>query len=107
MSSPVIPTDKKGDLYDGVSPSKTRISPQAKFEVTSATAVSRTVGPLEYLEVHTTQPVYMKYGATAVTASNFDEHIPVGYRAFIIPQGITQVTFIADGTSANVIIIRK
>ena len=54
------------------------------------------------------QGVYLKYGTTAVTSSNFDEYIQAGTtRHYKIPAGITAVTVLQQAATATVIIIEK
>lgn len=52
--------------------------------------------------------VYMKWGTTDVSASNFDEVIPAGQiRDFLVPNGETAVNFIEREASATVIVVEK
>ena len=52
--------------------------------------------------------IYLKWGTTDVTTSNFDEVIPAGQiRNLLIPLAITAVNVIEREASATVIIIQK
>lgn len=55
-----------------------------------------------------TQDVYLKWGTTAVTSSNFDEVIPANQICdFYVPKGFTSLTLIERTTTAGVIVIEK
>ena len=92
-----------------LSPNKKRVSPQAEFTVTSGAAVTRTVEPGEYIEIQTDNTIYVKYGSSpAITTSNFDERVTGGVdRAYIVPDGITTIQFLAKSNDAETLLIRK
>jgi len=62
-----------------------------------------------YLRVYAiTKDVYLKWGTTDVSASNFDEVIPAGkVFDFLVPEKITAVNLIEREATATVIVIEK
>ena len=62
-----------------------------------------------YLEVYAiAKDVYLKWGTSDVTASNFDEVIIAGQiRKFLVPDQITAINVIERESGATVIVIEK
>jgi len=54
------------------------------------------------------QGIYMRYGSTAVTSSNFDEYIQAGStRHYVKPTGVTALSLIEQASGSTVIVIEK
>jgi hypothetical protein len=54
------------------------------------------------------QGVFMRYGGTAVTTSAFDEYILANsVRHYVIPNGVTQVSFIEQTAGSTIVVIEK
>ncbi len=60
------------------------------------------------LEVNAlSQAIYMRYAVTA-SSSNFDEFIQAGStRHYVVPAGVTVISFIEQAASATLILIQK
>ena len=55
-----------------------------------------------------TDNVFLKYGTDDVTNANFDEFIQAGVtRHYVIPQDITAINLIDDGSDATIVVIEK
>lgn len=89
-------------------PSKTRIAPEAPFNV-STTTVQKTAGQGEFIEIHSSGvDVLFKWGTTACTTSNFDGIVKAETnRHYIAPNGTTAINFITVSGTASVILIRQ
>lgn len=56
----------------------------------------------------TEQDVFLKWGTSDATTSDFDEVCPVGQIVdFVVPTGITAVNFIERNASASLVMIEK
>lgn len=67
-------------------------------------------GKTGIIEVNTlSQSVFMKWGNTvAGTSTNFDEFIQANsLRHYVVPIGVTQVSFIEQAASATIVVIEK
>lgn len=103
----LVPYNEYGNIQ--LSPASERLNKEGEFTVTSASPVTKTVETLSYLEVHTDQDLFIKYGTNAtIDATNFDEIVTNDVtRAFVIPQGFTQIQLLARDSDCTVILINK
>jgi len=54
------------------------------------------------------QGIFMKYGSGTVTSTSFDEYISAdATRHYLVPDGVTAVSFIEESASATLILIEK
>ena len=107
MGKVQLPTDGKGD--------KVPLTPAVvalERTVNGSISTSQSLGledDTTFIEVYAIdQDVYLKWGTTTVSASNFDEVIPANQvRQFMVPEGQTAIRYIERASSATVIIIQK
>lgn len=89
-------------------PSKTRIDPEAPFNV-STTTVQKTVVQGEFIEIQSDiADVFFKWGTTACTTANADGRVKAeNTRHYVVPNGATAINFITASGTASVILIRQ
>lgn len=90
-----------------LTPDKVAVAVTVDASVDSATDVNLNAATT-LLEVNAlTQGIYMRYQATA-SAANFDEFIlGNSVRHYVVPQGVTVVSFISETAGAKLILIQK
>jgi len=102
-----LPTDSNGSMIP-LNLSKPALAVTRDTTITSSTEITlnEETGIIEVSAID--DNVFLKYGTTNVTNSNFDEFIVAGQtRHYIIPVGITAINVIEDQGGATVVVIEK
>ena len=109
-----IPLPKDGDRATApITPASTALARTVDSTISSSTEVDFNASTTFMRVYAITQDIYMKWGTTAVTSSNFDEVIPANQICdFYIPyqsSGVlyTAATFIERTASATLVCIEK
>lgn len=106
MGKPNIPRDGSGAPLQLV-PAKTALAVTTSSTLSSALDVTLNTSTT-FIEVNAlTQGLYMRYQAGA-SSSSFDEYIQAGAtRNYLIPNGVTVVSFIEESSGAKLKLIEK
>lgn len=91
-----------------LAPSKAALAVTVDATISASTEITLNANT-SFIRVYAkTNDVYMKWGTTDVTASNFDEIIPANQLCdFFVPKDITAVNFIEESASAKLTVIEK
>lgn len=102
-----IPQNEYGQAI-GLPPARPALSRFVSGTISASTEITLNVATT-FIRAHAiTQSVYLKYGTTPVTASNFDEFIPAGSIVDLaVPEGVTAITVIQRFATATIVIIEK
>lgn len=105
MDNQVGITQERANL---LTPAKAALARTVDASISASTEITLN-GDTKILRVYAiAQDIYMRYGTTDVSASNFDEVIPAGQICdFIIPPNTTAVNFIERVAGATLIAIEK
>lgn len=101
-----LPQDAKGKAVQ-ITPRKVALARTYDTTISSATSVTLN-GDTTFVEVTALdQGIFMRYQAS-VSSTNFDEFIAAGMtRHFLVPAGVTVLSFIEEAASAKLIVIEK
>lgn len=91
-----------------LTPNVTALSRTVDASISSSTEITLNTATT-FLSVYAiAKDIYLKWGTTDVSASNFDEVVIAGQQKnFIIPDGVTAVNFIEREAGATLIVIEK
>jgi len=107
-----LPRDEHGIAMQ-LSPALTALGRVVSSSISASTTRALTAGTTVIRCYAKTQDVYLKWGSTAVTSSNFDEVIPAGQMVdFVVPKDTAGVLFttirlIEATATATITIIEK
>ena len=105
----VLPSDQNGNLVP-LTPASVSEAVTKNDTLTTASLAAITLQALtKIVRVFALDNgVFMKYAATGVTSSVFDEYIPArNVMDFVIPVGVTAISLIADEGTARIRVIEK
>ncbi len=106
MPAPKLPRDANHNAVPLV-PNTAALAVTVDTTISTATSLTLNVAT-SLIEVNAlSQGIFMRYAA-GVTSSAFDEYIQAGStRHYLVPKGVTIVSFIEQAASATLIVIEK
>jgi len=107
-----MPRDENGNVIQ-LTPASTALSRTVSSSISSSTQVTLNANTTMIRVYAVSQDIYLKWGTTAVSASNFDEVIPSGQVVdLVVPQDSSNskfaaLTVIERAATATIILIEK
>lgn len=104
--SAVLPRDEFGAVVQ-LSPARTALAVTYDTSVSAATDVTLNASTTVIEVTAITQGIFVRFAATA-SSSNFDAFVPAGAtRTFVVPAGVTTVSFIEEAASAKLVLVER